>query len=669
MAKLRYGVVLRYLRRAADASVVDRELLQRFLELRDQAAFEMLVCRHGPMVLGVCRRLLDRGQDVDDCFQATFLVLVRRAGSLSWDESIGGWLHQVASRVALKLRDAGRRRLASSCELDGEGLVDPRCETTGEVERVELRDILDDELQRLPAKYRHPLVLCYLQGKTHEEAASELGWPRGSMARRLNRAQELLKARLLGRGVMLSAAWTSALVADSAEAAVPPALLTATVQAAEALAAGGSCAGIISDRLSELVEGAIETMFPSKLKMAVVVLAVLGILAGGVGWFWPAQRPGDLGRALAQEPPAEAPVAVVHKALLSWSGAHSQIDTPRYLRVVTSQDWETLWQSHLGNAPKDAPGSALPRIDFSQCMVVAVFLGASQNCRGVSVGSLVETKDALTLRLVWHTYQTLDGSNDVTPFGIFLLPRNRKPLVLETNVQRLLNAPPIWKVQTRFEALAAVPLPELPAVPAKAAVTGKVLAERLKQIAEEADAKESPVRKKVCEGAALLLGKDVNPVERFEAPVAAQPQTLEEFRRRLPEAQMGVGLAIFKLDSNQEELATLEQDLARETPDWQARYYYIRARLNARIAYLYEYNILLGQLRKQSPPLDSQTQQGWRVTASDGYRDGDAGKYGEAARDDYKNLAREYAATKWAAFSKEELPLLVGLKWEPFAKP
>jgi RNA polymerase sigma factor (sigma-70 family) len=672
MAKLRYGVVLRYLRRTADSSVVDRELLQRFLELRDQAAFEMLVCRHGPMVLGVCRRLLDRGQDVDDCFQATFLVLVRRAGSLSWEESIGGWLHQVASRVALKLRASGRRRLANSRELDGEDLADPRSAATGEVDRVELRDILDDELQRLPAKYRHPLVLCYLQGKTHEEAAAELGWPRGSMARRLTRAQELLKARLVGRGVLLSAAWTTALVAENAEAAVPPTLLTATVQAAEALTVGGPCAGIISDRLSELVEGVIETMFPSKLKMAVVVLAVLGVLAGGVGWFWPADRAGNLGLAQANAPAApavaDAKAALIREPLLAWSGPNSAVTKTSYRRVASKQEWETLWQEHAGKVQKDRPATVLPRIDFSQCMVVAVFQGSAFNSQGVNCVSVSETTAAITLRFVGDRYQTLNGVDEVTPFGIFLLPRSAKPLILEENVQNLLGGAPVWKVQARFELLAAVPLPEPPVAQAKAPVTAQVLAERLKQIADEAIAKDQPFRESVKDSAVLLLGKAANPVQRFDAPDLAKPEALEEFRNRIIGIQQGLALILFQLDGSLEQLSLVEEDLPNQPPDWQARFHYVNAALKARLAHLYEFNARLGQMRKEIPELDAQTQQGWQLTAGKDYLERDAAKYAANAKASLERLAKDHPNTKWAEFSKEELPLLVGLKWEPFAK-
>jgi hypothetical protein len=336
--------------------------------------------------------------------------------------------------------------------------------------------------------------------------------------------------------------------------------------------------------------------------------------------------------------------------------------------VASSQEWETLWQEHAGKAQKNQPASAVPQIDFAQCMVVAVFQGASVNSRGVNCVSVGETASAITVRFVRDHYQTTNGFDDVTPFGIFLLPRSAKPLILEENVQNLLNGPPVWKVQARFELLAAVPLPDQPAVPVNTPVTAQVLHERLKQIAEDATAKNQPLREKVSEGAALLLGKEANPVERFDAPDPTKPQELDDFRNRVVAAQQGMGLAIFRLDVAKEELAALEADLAKENADWQARYYYVRAHLSARIAHLYEYNSLLGELRKELPPLDARTQQGWQLTAGEKYQDRDAAKYAAGAKAILERLAKDHPDTKWADFSKEELPLLVGLKWEPFAK-
>jgi RNA polymerase sigma factor (sigma-70 family) len=201
----------------------DAMLLERFVTRREEAAFVTLVERHGPLVEGVCRRVLRDDHDVEDVYQATFLVLARKASHIPWSGSVGGWLRAVAHRLALHARaDLERRRtreaLASAMARNvprcrrGEPersllrlpeqyhpLVDPAVE----LESRDLRRLVEDELRQLPEKYRAPVVLCDLEGKTHQEAASKLGWPAGSMSRRLQRARVLLRQRLSDRGVSL----------------------------------------------------------------------------------------------------------------------------------------------------------------------------------------------------------------------------------------------------------------------------------------------------------------------------------------------------------------------------------------------------------------------------------------------------------------------------------
>jgi RNA polymerase sigma factor (sigma-70 family) len=204
----------------------DRQLLERFVRRREQGAFEALVRRHGAMVLAVCRRVLRNEHDAEDVSQATFLVLARKAAVIPWRESVTGWLGAVASRLArhalgAAMRQRSRERPAGALA-DGEDEqrtpgrdgdygrlpddVHPHEDPLGEVARRELRLVLDDELHRLPEKYRAPVVLCYLEGKTNAEAADELGWPTGSMSRRLARARALLQERLTRRGLAFGTA-------------------------------------------------------------------------------------------------------------------------------------------------------------------------------------------------------------------------------------------------------------------------------------------------------------------------------------------------------------------------------------------------------------------------------------------------------------------------------
>jgi RNA polymerase sigma-70 factor (ECF subfamily) len=200
----------------------DAVLLERFLKRREEAAFATLVARHGPLVEGICRRVLRNDHDVEDVYQATFFVLARKASCIPWQESVGGWLRTVAHRLALHARaELIRRRsrehlsstLAASCSVAGDvessgfGVPDrfhPRFQPSAELERRDLRRLIDDEVQQLPEKYRAAVVLCDLEGRTHEEAAKTLGWPTGSMSRRLERARVLLRERLTDRGVSLS---------------------------------------------------------------------------------------------------------------------------------------------------------------------------------------------------------------------------------------------------------------------------------------------------------------------------------------------------------------------------------------------------------------------------------------------------------------------------------
>src|SRR5262245_30272559 len=184
----------------------DAELLERFVSRREEAAFAALVQRHGAVVLGVCRRELACEQDAEDVFQATFLALARQAAVVPWQDSVGHWLQAVAHRLSLRARySADRLRWRDL----GRGLADypepqdPHPDPLAEAARRELKLVLDEELRRLPEVYRAPVVLCYLQGKTNEQAACELGWPAGSMSRRLARARALLRDRLSRRGLAL----------------------------------------------------------------------------------------------------------------------------------------------------------------------------------------------------------------------------------------------------------------------------------------------------------------------------------------------------------------------------------------------------------------------------------------------------------------------------------
>jgi RNA polymerase sigma factor (sigma-70 family) len=244
----------------ATAEATDTDLLKRFLHNREEAAFVALVQRHGPMVLNVCRKLVPNAADADDAFQATFLVLVRRAASIRQPQLLGNWLYGVAHRVAARARmQAARRRIREMPEVEMIAANPPQ-------EGSEWSPILHEELNRLPDKYRAPMVLCYLQGKTNQEAAQLLAWPVGTVKGRLTRARELLKKRLTRRGVVISSAFLAAGLAPAAgSAAVPAALAESTVRAALLVAAGPLASAGVSVSVAALTKGVAHAMFLTRL--------------------------------------------------------------------------------------------------------------------------------------------------------------------------------------------------------------------------------------------------------------------------------------------------------------------------------------------------------------------------------------------------------------------
>src|SRR5262245_4853979 len=226
--------VLHQVKRAAlrqdGAGLSDGQLLECFLARRDDAAFEALVRRHGAMVLGVCRRVLGDAHEAEDAFQATFLVLVRKAASVVPRGRVGNWLYGVAYRTALEARTAAARRRAR------ESQAVRRIETADPVPAGDFWALLDEELCRLPDRYRAVVVLCDLEGRTRKEAAHQLGWSEGTLSGRLARARALLAQRLTRRGVTPGVLLAAALTPGGASAAVPATLFATTVQIAAACA-------------------------------------------------------------------------------------------------------------------------------------------------------------------------------------------------------------------------------------------------------------------------------------------------------------------------------------------------------------------------------------------------------------------------------------------------
>ncbi|OAI54577.1 hypothetical protein AYO44_03275 [Planctomycetaceae bacterium SCGC AG-212-F19] len=307
------GYLRRLVRMPAGDALTDRLLLERFVACHDEAAFAELVGRHGAMVLGVCHRVLRDDHAAEDAFQAVFLVLARKAGAVGWQDSIASWLYAVAYRTAQRSRANARRRREQ--ERQASSMADP--EALAAVDARELRALLDEELLRLPEKYRAPLVLCYLEGKTNEEAARLLGWSKGTVSGRLARARDMLGGRLRRRGVMLSAGGLVAIIAEqSAIAAAVPRLAAETARAAVSFA-GLAAPGAVPASLTSiaLAEGVLHAMFLSRLRVAAMLVLALFVFGGGIALVGRpvlnAQAPNEVPptpaqpAAAAEEPPAK----------------------------------------------------------------------------------------------------------------------------------------------------------------------------------------------------------------------------------------------------------------------------------------------------------------------------------------------------------------------------
>jgi RNA polymerase sigma factor (sigma-70 family) len=259
--------------------LTDEVLLERYTSRRDETAFAVLVRRHGPLVLGICRRVLHHEQDAEDAFQAVFCILATRARSIHHRAALGAWLHAVAYRIARKAR-AGREREPVS-EMTFPDV--PEAERSPEWLWREIRPVLDEEVNRLPEKYRQAFVLCYLDERTTEQAAAQLGCPLGTVLSRLARARERLRARLTRRGLALSAAaLAAALGSQAATVAVRAELANAAVQAGLHYATGQP----IAAGVARLADGFLKALARDRLTVTLGLVTVLGVIVTVVFLLW-----------------------------------------------------------------------------------------------------------------------------------------------------------------------------------------------------------------------------------------------------------------------------------------------------------------------------------------------------------------------------------------------
>ena len=357
------------------AGLGDAELLRRFVHRRGdeaEAAFEAIVARHGPMVLGVCRGVLRHPVDADDAFQATFLILIRKAGSVRVADSLAPWLYGVARRVASKAGVVARKRLAretTGVELD---------EEVGHVADegpLDDRPILFEELDRLPEKYRSPVVLCHFEGLSHQEAALRLRWPVGTLSGRLSRARDLLRSRLARRGLSMAAAHVAGELSATRANAIPPALLRLTARIAATYESGGP----LPNATLSLARGVLTAMLIHNVKLATSVGAILALVAVAAGFVAgqigvPIKPGGEAGarkpegrEAVAARKPEELAKARLELTRRSYEQAEEQIKFPPAganprETLAPSVDNLALWSRRWMEAERDMDAGKAARL-------------------------------------------------------------------------------------------------------------------------------------------------------------------------------------------------------------------------------------------------------------------------------------------------------------------
>jgi RNA polymerase sigma factor (sigma-70 family) len=338
--------VIQYLRSTLlpdGADLTDGQLLECFVRRRDPAALEALVRRHGPMVWGVCRRILQNHHDAEDAFQATFLVLVRKAGSIRSGAKAGNWLYGVAHQTSLKARATRAKRKLREAQVTDM----PEPAVAEQDAWSDLPAVLDQELSRLPEKYRTVIVLCELEGKTVREAARQLGLPQGTVASRLARARVMLAKRLARHGLAVSGGALAAVLSEkAASASVPGSVMASTIKAVTSVAAGQAVAtGVISGTVGALTEGVIKAMLLNKLMKVTAVLLVFAALSGAAGLIYQMQA-------------AETP----QSQLVTDKKAQQGVDAPQKERAHKDEEtiqgtWVLVKLDQLNVKPQDFKGT------------------------------------------------------------------------------------------------------------------------------------------------------------------------------------------------------------------------------------------------------------------------------------------------------------------------
>jgi RNA polymerase sigma factor (sigma-70 family) len=349
--------VVRHLRRSVlspdAAEATDGQLLESFIQRRDENAFARLMARHGPMVLGVCQRLLRHAQDAEDAVQVTFLVLARKAASLRSRELIGNWLYGVAYRAALEVRSARRRRRERQVRAMPEPQAQDHSDLWGE-----LRSLLDRELERLSEKYRLAIVLCDLEGRTRRQVARQLNIPEGTLSGRLTTARRILARRLARHGLALSAgALAATLSHGAAPLAVPASLASSTLKAVT-----GPAAEAVSAQVAALLQGVLKTMLLTKLRGTLAWIGVLILAGAGV---FPLVGTGPFSRpaaATAEEPVAQQGAPLSQRTGDADPGAKRPDKPAEHLQVAQElSELRGTWTRTISERPLDKGEAGPPR--------------------------------------------------------------------------------------------------------------------------------------------------------------------------------------------------------------------------------------------------------------------------------------------------------------------
>jgi RNA polymerase sigma factor (sigma-70 family) len=353
---------------AEEGHLSDVQLLERFAKQRDETAFEVLVWRHGALVLHVVQRLLRRDADTEDVFQATFLTLARKAASIRRGTAVGSWLYKVAYRIALRVRrDTAQRERREQGGIEQTAAIAPSEDADAETVAV-----LADEINRLPERHRAAVVLCCLQGATTEEAARVLGCPRGTVLSRLASARQRLRSRLIRRGLAPAVALAVASFGEVASAMPSVALVASVVKAALPFAAGGAAVSMVSPQVAALARGALQAMMWNKFKITVAMVCVLGLAGTGAGWLARGRAGAEAAPPVAEPPlnkgapraaipdPEEKikkEIGKIHAQLDMLAGAEEKEEShlaqeavEARLRVIECQDQLRFRERELNNA-------------------------------------------------------------------------------------------------------------------------------------------------------------------------------------------------------------------------------------------------------------------------------------------------------------------------------